>query len=337
MNKLFTKILLGVFAVFLFAGTSFAASTSIRLEQPKSPTGMDTFNITFVALDTNSSQPVSVQCFKKGPSDGGFSSFGSQINLSNGGNTDNCQVTSGVMNEGNGTYQFYAKVVTGSTTPQSSTVNVDYDNTTPGTPTNYSKERVTDCIYRIHFRTADDGGKTVKVNLYRSENLSFNVDAGDQVGSLNIGSNTDGVIENNVPDCNKTWYFAIRAFASNGNGSGVGGDSQTQTTTTTVNPTTQTNGQGGAIPVGNGGTGGGSVLGSQTGGGNINVGGSVLGTESSKTKNNPGLEENTNNGNVSNNPVAGVTAWVLGHKTVSLLILILLGGAAYYLYRRFRK
>lgn len=319
LNKIFTKILLGVFAVFLFAGSTFAASTSIRLQNPASQTNQDNFTITFVALDTNPSQPVSVQCYKKGPSDGSFSAFGSVINLSNGGNTDKCVVNSGIINQGNGTYQFYAAVITGSTTPTSSTVSVDYNNSTPGTPVNYNKEKTDSCTYKISFRTANDSGKTVKVVLYRSSETSFSVDAAHQVNSVNISSETDGSMTDNVnPNCDKTYYYVLRAFDAYGNGSGIVGDSNV----TTINPTT-TPGQG-AIPV----SGGGSVLGADE-----------EGSKDSKTEETKEVlgEEESPSVVSEQNPISNLTNWILGHKKVSLLILVLLGAIGYYLYRRYKK
>ena len=319
MNKLFTKILLGVFALFLFTGSSFAA-TSIRLQQPETPTNKDTFNITFVALDTNNN-PVTVQCYKKAPSDGTFVAFGSAINLSAGGNTDSCQVNSGVIPV-DGVYQFKATA----NGVDSNTVSVDRNGSTkPGTPTNYNKTKPDNCTYKIEFRTANDSGKTVKVVLYRSSETSFSVDSGHQVNSVNIGSDTNGSMTDNVsPNCDTTYYYVIRAFDVYGNGSDVGGDSNV--TTTTVNPTTtEVQGQG-AIPVG--GTGGGSVLGSQTG---EKAGGEVLGTESAKPTT---VEEKET---IGQNPVSSVTNWIATHKKISLLVLFLVGAISYYLYRRYKK
>ena len=226
----------GLAAVLLFAGVSFA-STSVRLEQPKSPTNQNNFNLVFVALNTDNS-PITVKCFKEAPGEASFSQFGSDITLSDGGNTDNCPVDSSVVST-NGTYAFY---VTANGTP-SSTVTVDYNTSGPGTPSNYSKDHPTSCQYKISFRTADDGGKTSKVELYRSVNTSFNADSGTRVQSMGIGSNTDSSFTDNVPDCNQTYYYAIRAFDSAGNGSGLVGDSETQTTV--INPTgTPSNGSG---------------------------------------------------------------------------------------------
>jgi len=45
------------------------------------------------------------------------------------------------------------------------------------------------------------------------------------------------------PNCNTTYYYAIRAFDIYGNGSDVRGDSNTTTNVTTTTTTTTTNGQ----------------------------------------------------------------------------------------------
>jgi hypothetical protein len=319
MNKLLTKLLLGVFAVFLFAGSSFAA-TSVRLQQPHSPTNQDTFKITFVALDTNNNS-LSVQCFKKGPSDGDFVAFNSPIVISNGGNTDVCQVNSGIVIS-NGTYQFMVKATGVDTTATSNTVSVDFNNSTPGTPVNYNKTKPESCSYKISFRTANDEGKTVKVVLYRSSETSFSLDSGHQVNTLSIGSDTDGSMTDNIsPNCSTEYFYVIRAFDAFGNGSGVVGDANV--TTTTVNPTgVQQQGQG-AIPAG------GSILGAGTGSGNKEV----LGTESADKDELDASKEVLG----GQNPVTNATNWVLSHKKISLLVLIIVGLIAYYLFRRYKK
>lgn len=323
LNKIIVSLLSLFALLFITAGSSFAA-TSVRLQEPQSPTNKDTFNITFVALDTNSTQTVTVQCQKKGPGDADFVNFGSLFSLPNGGNTDNCQTNSGILNQ-NATYQFRV-IANGSGSQTSNVVSVDFNNSTPGTPVNYNKTKPDNCTYKISFRTANDSGKTVKVVLYRSTETNFSLDSGHQVNEVSIGSDTDGSMTDNVsPNCDRTYYFVIRAFDTFGNGSGVVGDSNV--TTTTINPTgTQTQG---AIPVG--GTGGGSVLGAGTGGEN---GGSkeVLGTESGKETPTP-----TKKAEVSQNPVTNLVTWAGTHKALSLLVIVLIVAVAYYLYLRFSK
>jgi hypothetical protein len=319
MNKIFNKILLGVFAIFLFSGTSFAAdSTLIRLQQPTSPTVQNSFNITFVAQDLNNNA-ISVQCYKKGPGDGSFVAFGSAINLSAGGNSDNCSVDSSILNS-TGTYQFYT-IASGSNTVMSNAVSVDFNNQAggPGTPTNYTKTKPDNCTYKINFRSADDSGKTIRIDLYRSTDTSFNIDANSRVNSLNITSNTDGSIINNItPNCDTNYYYAIRAFDVYGNGSVVVGDQNVTTTTVTNSVTTAAPAQQqGAIPV----TTSDDIE-------NVEQAGAILGaTESAEPSIAP--EETNVNANLPN--------WILTHKKISLLIIVIIGAIIFYLFRKPRK
>lgn len=215
--------------------------TSIRIETPKSPTYLSDFSLNFVTLDVNG-QTVVVKCFKKGPSDLTYVQFGSDITVIPGGNTNYCTVNASVLPV-NGTYQFYTTADVPGYTATSQVVSVDYNTSGPGTPTNYSKDTV-GCGYRINFRTADDGGKTVKAEVYRSENTSFDLNDSTRVYTTNVSSNTDVSYVNTVPVCGKTYYYAVRAFDAAGNGSGSIGDTVTQTTvnTTTTSSSTTTTG-----------------------------------------------------------------------------------------------
>lgn len=330
LNK---KIKLGKFLVillftlfFLKPGAVHASGLSIRLEQPKSPTFQNTFNITFVALDNSGSgNPISVQCFKKSPTDGSFAPFGSAISVSAGGNTGNCVVDGSVVSN-NGAYQFYATATTISDAANSSDeglISVDYNTSGPGTPTNYTKTQIGTCAFRINFHTASDGGKTVKVELYRSSSTSFTADAGTRVNTLNIGSNQDGQMTDSAPDCSKTWYYVIRAFDSAGNGSGIIGD----TGTTTVSTTTTTGGGGGAIPVQ-----GVNLPGGQAGAGQ------TLGTKTGTSESGV-LAEATTSGKteeikISPAPTKGLFNTIFTHKKIAIVIILILSGVIYVILRK---
>lgn len=250
-----TLTLINLLFAMLLTGTVFTAKAqaalSVRLEQPQTPTKSDTFNINFVALDSNTpGRVITVKCYKNGPSDGAvYSQFGSNIALTAGGGTGNCSVTSAVLSTG-GSYNF--KVIASATAPDESVENspivtVEYKPGGPGTPQSYTKQHLSDCQYKILFKTADDGGKTSKVEIYRSDGLSFNVDGSTRVGVVFIGSNLEGSLTNDVP-CGGTYYYAIRAFDNAGNGSDVVGDSTTTTITVSPSPSALV----GAIPVAGG-------------------------------------------------------------------------------------
>ncbi len=243
-NKFLKKLIGNLFAVVfltLALTTGVHADFNVRLQQPKSPTYLKDFTLTYVVLDNAASPgPITVRCYKKGPSDGGYSQFGSDISVDAGGNTGTCSVDGTIVNP-DGTYSFYVTA----NGVASNTVSVEYNAGGPSTPQSYSKEQTDSCHYKINFRTADDSGKTVKVELYRSTNTSFSADNGSRANEVNIGSSSDGSFTDNVSDCNKTWYYVIRAFDKFGNGSGIIGDSVV-TSTMTITPTP---GAGGAIPV----------------------------------------------------------------------------------------
>lgn len=259
LKKLVISLLFSI-SVLAFAQTGFAATSnglSLRVEQPKSPTNTGNFKITYVALDQNDGT-ITAKCFKKSPSDAGFSQFGPDVNLGSG-NTSSCDVTSSMVN-GDGVWTFKVEASTPDAGTVSEEVSVTVNTSAPGTPTYIGKDKTSACTYRIKFKTADDAGKTVKVEIYRADTTSFNVDGGSLRGTVTIGSNTEGHYDDTLVNCDTVFYYAIRAFDSIGNGSGVVGDSEI-TINNIENPLTVTGNQTGAIALGSGG----QVLGAQDG------------------------------------------------------------------------
>jgi len=271
MHKLFTYITTLILAATV-THSVFAGALSVRIEQPKTPTNQNSFDVVFVTLDFNKTEDITVTCWKQGPGEATFTQFGSPQTFTGGGNTGVCPITSSIFTT-KGDYAIKAIATsTGGETTEDSAV-VTYNNEGPGDPTGYSKERTNVCDYKIKFHTADDGGKTTKVEIYRSENKSFGVDSGSRVDTITIGSNTDGQSITTPPSCSKDYYFGIRAFDSAGNGSNVVGDSIVKFTTTTTSTTTTA----GTSPTAQGAIeipGAGAVLGKET---ESSTEGSILG------------------------------------------------------------
>jgi len=313
-SKVATFIL--VLSVFLSVAGGVHAVTNlqIRLAQPKSPTRLNDFTLNYVALDLLG-QNITVKCYMKKPSQG-YVQIGSDIAVLAGGNSGLCPLTSSMIDT-NGTYQFYATAATASDTTTSETISVDYNTSGPGTPSSYSKERISMCEYKISFKTADDG-KTVKVEIYRSENTSFTADSGTRVKTMAIGPNTNGTFNDIVGDCGKTYYYVLRAFDSSENGSGLVGDSVTVTTTSTTTTTTSGTTGGGAIPVSNVTLPAGETA------------GQVQGTSesSSSVQSSAGSSTATEvlgaQTQVKKNPVSDALKWVATHKKISLGVIILI-------------
>lgn len=244
--KFLTAALIGL----IFVGQAWAADVSVRISTPQTPTRRSSLELSFVALDIQG-RAITAKCYKKEPSDAGFSQFGADINLVAGGNSGACSAGSDIF-DGEGTYQFYVTATAGGDTATSQTVSVDRNTSRPGTPTDYQKALDSSCQYKIHFKTADDSGQTVKVELYRSDNSSgFTADSSTRVDTLGVGSNEAKDIFNTKPDCNKDYYYALRAFDSAGNGSDLVGDSIISGTTTAVTPSSPAPAIALASPAGN--------------------------------------------------------------------------------------
>ena len=232
-----------------------------------------------------------------------------------------------------GTYQFHITVIDGSESATSPDVSVEYIATGPGTPTHYNRDKISNCNYQITFTTANDGGKTVKVELYRSTERTYTADASTFVDAVAIGSNQDGSFTTTKPVCGDTYYYAIRAFDALGNGSGVVSDTRTVTVTTgggTTTVTTTVGGGGGAIPVG-----GGAVAGAAAGGA---TGGTVAGEETAPGAEgqNPPTTPGQVLGEEQANPT-GISGFISRHKTLSIILALIILALLYYAYLKRKR
>jgi LPXTG-motif cell wall-anchored protein len=237
------KKVLGVISSFalmlLFVVNANAGSIVVRLEKPQSSVA-GTFNLAFVTLDIVGNRNISVQCLKKGPSDLDFSIFHS-FDISQGGNTENCPVNDSVLSE-NGPYQFKVIAKAGEDSDDSEIVSVDYNGGKPGKPKYIEKDKKNSCEYDVKFKTADDGGETKYVEIYRSNEREFDADNDTKVETITIGSNETHEFTATLPsgECNKP-YYAIRAFNAAGTPSSVRAEEIEVTSKTTVTKTTEEN------------------------------------------------------------------------------------------------
>lgn len=250
MKKL---VVILAFALSIFVTSQVNASDiSVRLSEPKTPTKNSDFKLVFTVLDlTDSDNPINARCYYKNSLAGAWTQFDSDKTISAGGNTDSCQVNSSVVKENNKTYYFKVMATNGGASDDSELqglVSVTFDDRDPSVPTNYKKEKIGSCQYKISFKTADDG-MTTRIEVYRSDSTTMSLDGSTRVGDVAVSTNTDGSFTETVPDCNKTYYYVIRAFNVAGNASGPIGDSVTITSSTTLTQVQQT--EGGAIPVTN--------------------------------------------------------------------------------------
>lgn len=310
MCKQIISLSLGVLLSLAITGQVYAAKqVSVRLEQPKSPVNQNDFTINFVTLDLQD-RSVTVTCFQKGPSDGGFTQFGSAQTFPSGGNSGNCTVNSSVLNDGEGSYTFRVEATAGDGVGDNfddESTTVTYDTSGPGDVRDYSKNKTNACEYTIHFKSAPDSGATVKVELYRSDAVPFNADNGSRIQTIAMGSDEAKNVTDTPPDCNKTYYYAVRAFDAAGNGSALVGDN---VNTVTVVNTTGTPAQG-AIPV-SGTNSGGSVLGQSSTDSAGPTGGETLGETTSPSAEVVDLPKNDNRGAMARNLGLGGAILLVG-------------------------
>lgn len=286
---------------------------SIRIEDPSSPTRVDNFDLSFTVLDLFD-RSSTAKCFYKDPSDAGFSQLGLDVPISAGGNSDTCAVDSSILSE-QGEYEFYVTVDAGSGAESSAITKVTYDATGPGTPNSYSKDHPSFCRWVIKFHTSNEGD-TTRVEIYSSDQKGFSTDGGTRVGDVTIGPDEDGeFIHDRANDCDKEYYYVLRAFDAAGNQSAHIGDSIIAT------ETTETVTAADAIPSG---TTQGTVLGDDTDATEADEDGEgdVLGTEGA-LGNQEGLLSTDQDDDSSIFPY-----WLIG---------IILAYLAYYFYQGYRS
>ena len=226
-------------ATVLTVNVAFAQSLLIRIEEPETPSNLSSLKINFVTMDIENRQ-VLVKCFKQGPLDAGFSQFGSDITTIAGGDTGFCLADSSVLTTA-GEYKFYATAEAGIDTSTSQTVTVYSDYTGPGKPKDFKVEYKDSCEDKVSFKTADDGGETTKVNIYRSTSKNFEANAGTLAHTVVVGSNTSASATISRP-CGDKYYYGAMALDDTGNHSDIVVQtiSKTETVTITVSETEET-------------------------------------------------------------------------------------------------
>ncbi len=324
-------IFAGMLSVFLGAESARAATLSVQIETPEAVMATPNFKIGFVTLDVLG-RALTVECYK----DADVVPYASYALASAfGGNSGNCQVDSSVLSA-DGSYEFFVRAVAsdeGSETVESAHVMVTLASSVPGAPHSYNRND-TSCQNIITFTTADDGGKTVKVELFRSFSTTFTADASTKVAEQAIGSNVAGSFTQPAPECSNDAFYALRAVDAFGHGSSFVGDKDVHVDTRTVQTTRTTTATlpggtattSGAIPVTSDGAGA-AVQGATT------SDEAVAGAESEEAEG-AVLGEATEE---SMGTVEEVSAWMEEHPwqaAVAVFVGLMLGYYAYQLYRR---
>jgi len=193
-------------------------NTSVELDQDAT-TNQRNMKVNFVVMNTDN-KSVTAQC-QQSKDGGGWSDIATSYVNKAGGNSGYCEAKN---LDNKRSYAFRVRVTGDVAEQYSSTVRVGLDTDGPGTPINYGKSAGNNCEDVIKFRTADDN-QTVRVAVYRSDNAEkFTANKDSRAAMISIGPKTDHSLTTSKPDCQKTYFYVVRAFDVNGNGSGLIGD-----------------------------------------------------------------------------------------------------------------
>ena len=224
------KIFVGMLGIScsLWLAQPAQAVTSVRVGQPyntsatygmESATNQTTFKIDFTVLNTEG-KSVTTQCQQQKNSEA-WVDITTQYTVKAGGNSGYCEAKNLTNND---YYDFRVRVSGDGPDIYSSSNRVSLSLDEPGVPINYGKSKGNYCEDVIKFKTADDG-KTVRVDVYRSTDAeNFTVKPDTRVTQISIVPNQEYTLTTSKPDCEKTYYYAIRAFDAVGNASKVVGD-----------------------------------------------------------------------------------------------------------------
>ena len=207
------------FVTLITPNTVLAADSDIQVKimKPETPTNKKSFNVGFVVLDLNNN-PVTVECFK----DAEVVPFETHTPA----NAGNCAVTIAAS----GTYTFYVKATSDSGTKKTAPVTVEVNLDKPSPVIDYSKAGNV-----LKFKTANDG-KTVKVEIHRSEKSSYTANASTKIHEMVVAPNTEYSWTDASAESGKTYYYALRSLDAFGNVSTIVSDP----VVTVVPPTTPT-------------------------------------------------------------------------------------------------
>ncbi len=181
---------------------------NVQIEQPESPTDKTNFKIGYVALAIPVSTDLEIQCYEE------TSGLFGPVHTTKSGS---CIVDETIITD-SGTYKFYVIASTNGTTKQSNKVTIEVDLNKPGVVTEYNKDKSI-CSYSLKFITANDG-RTSKVQIFRSDKQPFTANASTLIETIAVlPYEQTTYTDNSLPDCDKEYYYAVRALDNLNNSS----------------------------------------------------------------------------------------------------------------------
>lgn len=212
--------ILGIISLILPLKTYAAPEIIANISQPQTPTNQSSLNIVYSVQDILE-RNLNIQCYRTG--------YGA-VGLPHTTNSGYCNITNDVISV-DGTYEFYIVVTPETGTPVTSNkVSVVIDRVGPSPVVGYTKT-TNSCVNTLSFTTANDGGQTTGIQIFRSTTLSFTADDSTFIKLIApVTSNQAITYQDTPPTCDKPYYYGIRAIDNAGNISASIGDKVVVTT-----------------------------------------------------------------------------------------------------------
>lgn len=206
----------GVFSLSNPMNTYAATDLAVRVEQPKTPYNKQEMKLGFVALDVEGREVTATCMVNKPGAPDDFTTFGSPIVLPLGGGNGDCNLDATVLSA-QGVYEFKVVASVTGDSAESTVVSMELDTTGPDTVKNYEKTKGV-CTYTLSFTVANDA-QSSKVQIFRSTERTFVADSSSIVTTINVTPNEEVEYTDTVPNCDLTYYYAVRAVDSADNSS----------------------------------------------------------------------------------------------------------------------
>jgi hypothetical protein len=203
--------------LFLFIRTSYAIdlNISVEIERLPNPNTETILNLDFYVADTLR-RDITAKCYKKGPTEFSFVQFDGEKKLSEGGGRNHCVVEPRLLSD-DGTYSFYVTASAGGDVNRSDIVTIHHEPEYPGVPKELIKEINEDCGNKVSFKTANDGGDTTQVDVFRSVNKVFKANSGTRILDIDVSSNSLVEFTDNSTKCDLVYYYGVIALDDLGN------------------------------------------------------------------------------------------------------------------------
>jgi len=200
-----------VLALAVVAKPAYAAA-NISITQLPSYISSNNFKLSYSCLGCTSVQ------FYVNKNGGGWVAFGPAMTDASG----QVLVTSSQVDEQTN-YSFKATDSGGS----ESITTTFYDISGPSGVSGYSKERIDEGTYKIHWTNPSDSD-FARVIIYRGDTTDFSADSGHELARVNGGAGSVMTYDDDfAPDASKTYYYALRAIDKANNSSSLVGDAGT--------------------------------------------------------------------------------------------------------------